>query len=272
MEFGCKLSPCDLRDYRLKSEAATASALPEEYFCELTTPVKNQKSVCSCVAHAVSSILEYHAKGQYKLSTNFIYGIQKKLCNYEGKGMYLRDACKIVANYGDMLLEDCPGNVEVPKCYAIAEEALADKAKANRAKVFRVLKYFSCSSIKDIKQAIYSHGPVLASIRWYDTFKATKDGSLTGEQRGSYTHHAIMIYGYTPDGFWCQNSWGSSWGKNGRFFIPYSLTIREARGFIDLENDAEVQGLFEPRTNNLLDKLYKILNFIINLFKKIFTR
>jgi hypothetical protein len=44
----------------------------------------------------MSTILEYFDKGRNNLSTNFIYGLQKELCSNETKGMYLRDACKIV--------------------------------------------------------------------------------------------------------------------------------------------------------------------------------
>ena len=124
MEFGCKLSPRDVRDFKIKAMPAGAAPLPEEYICDLNINVKNQKSVSSCVAHAISSILEYHAKGKYELSTNFIYGAQNAVCGRsEGKGMFLRDACKIVTGYGDMLLDDCPGNTETPKCYEIAEQA-----------------------------------------------------------------------------------------------------------------------------------------------------
>ena len=268
MEFGCKLSPYDLRDYKLKAGTAT---LPEEYVCDFKASVKNQWSVSSCVAHATSSILEHHAGGKYELSTNFIYGIQKKLYNHDGKGMYLRDACKIAVNYGDMLLDDCPGNTEVPKCYSIAEKAFQDSTKIDRAKVFRTLKFYSCGTPYDIKQAIYNHGPVLASIKWFDSFKVDRNGTLIGDISGSYTNHAFVIYGYTKDGFWCQNSWGPLWGKNGRFFLPNTVKIVEARGFIDVENQDEVDALgtlVEPKTNGFLDFFYKCFNAIINLFIK----
>ena len=191
MKFGCILSPYDSRDFKLSSTATKGTNLPAEYICPLKMPVKNQGYVGSCVAHAVSSILEYHAIPYQKLSTNFIYGIQKKLFNREGDGMMLRDACKIAADYGDMLLTDCPGNTEVPDCYEIANEAFADDAKVNRASTYRLLKYFLCTSNKDIKHALYNYGPVLASIRWYYNFKVSRDGVLEGEQKGPYAG-AIM--------------------------------------------------------------------------------
>lgn len=269
MDSGCRLSPHDLRDFKLKTASVGTAALPEEYVCDLKAPVKNQKRVSSCTAHAVSSILEHHAEGKYKLSTNFLYGAKRSVCNHTGKGMYLRDACKIVTDYGDMLLEDCSGNTEVPKCYDIAEEALCDAAKLERATAFRVLKYFSCSSVEDIKYAIYNHGPVLASMKWYyNTFKVDKNGRLIGEQTGDHFYHAVMVYGYTPEGFWCQNSWGTGWGKKGRFFVPNSIKFTEVRGFVDLANNAELEDLIEPKRTYILNFFYKCINFILNLFKK----
>ena len=268
MEFGCKLSPYDVRDYKIKAGAVEAIDIPDEYICELAAPVKNQKSISSCVAHATSTILEHHAAGKYDLSTDFIYGAPKALCDREGKGMYLRDACKIVKDYGDMLLEDCPGNTEVPECYSKAESALQDSVKVNRAKAFRILKYFSCATPMEIKQAIYKYGPVLACIRWYNDFKVSKNGVLTSAQTGDYSYHAVVIYGYTPDGFWCQNSWGTTWGSKGKFFIPNEIGIYEARGFVDLENNV-ADDLIEPKTNKYLDILYKILNFILNFIIKV---
>lgn len=264
MEFGCKLSTYDARDYKLKSGVSN-NDIPDSYSCPLKAPVKNQGSVSSCVAHAVSSILEYHAVPYTKLSTNFIYGIQKELFNREGKGMMLRDACKIAADYGDMTLEDCPGNTEVPKCYDIASSAMDDEHKVANAYNYRILKYFLCLSNKDIKYALYNYGPVLASIKWYDTFRVDKDGTLVGEQSGDYGYHAVMVYGYTPDGFWCQNSWGKYWGKGGRFFVPNDIKFREARGFVDWNGTDELK---EPSTNGILNFIYKCLNGIANLIRK----
>ena len=269
MKFGCIPSTYDSRDYTLSAAATKSSELPEEYICPLKMPVKNQGQVGSCVAHATSSILEYHALPAQKLSTNFIYGLQKCLFNKETEGMMLRDACKIAADYGDMLLEDCPGNTEVPGCFSVAEEALNNQEKRARASEYRILKYFLCLSNKDIKHALYNYGPVLASVKWYNTFKVNKEGILEGTQKGDYGYHAIVIYGYTKDGFLCQNSWGSTWGNNGRFILPYTIKVREARGFVDWNGTDELK---EPSTNGIWNLLYKGLNAIINIFAKWFNK
>ena len=268
MQFGCILSSYDSRDYKLKAGVAKNS-LPDTFTCQLKTEVKNQKRVCSCVAHAMSSILEHHAEPSTKLSTNFIYGIRKKLFNSDGYGMSLRDACKIAADYGDMLLDDCQGNNEVPDCQTIAAEAFLDQDKLNRAKDYRISKYFLCLSSNDIKYALVNYGPVLASLKWYNSWNISKDGQITGDSRGKFGYHAVVIYGYDKDGFWCQNSWGKSWGKSGKFFVPNSIKFAEARGIVDWNGTDELK---EPNPDGLLNLLYKGLNAFVNLIKKLIKK
>jgi len=94
--YGCLPAKFDIRDYKLCSAKNPMVVYPSEFQLKNLPKVKNQGMVNSCCAHATSSILEYYAHNIYKLSTNFIYGIQKKVCNQNQMGMYLVDACKIV--------------------------------------------------------------------------------------------------------------------------------------------------------------------------------
>ena len=261
--YGCLPSPYDLRDYKVV--CCAPGNLPEEFSLDFSKiKIKNQGSVSSCVAHAMSTILEYHTGGYYDLSTNFFYGIQKSYCGHEGKGMFLRDACKIATKLGDPILENCPGNVEVPKCHAIAEEAMNNPEIMNIAADFRTESYYSCNTNDDIKEALINHGPILASIQWFNDLKV-KDGVLTKGESTEGGYHAFVIYGYNKQGFLCQNSWGKNWGNKGRFILPYDFKITEARGLVDFDNDIFVAP---PKKNKFIDMAYKIANFIINLLKK----
>ena len=262
-KYGCNPPVIDVRDYKL-SKSTKDTSLPTEYSPTTLPIVKNQGYVSSCVAHATSSILEYHdlGIGRNTLSTNFIYGIQKKECGHEGSGMYLRDACKIVTKYGDMLESDCLGNDEVPKCWKVAEQSL-EKQGTEKSIYFKAESYFNCNSTDDIKRAIYNYGPVLGSIKWYDTFKVNNRGVLQGDRKGDYGYHAIMIYGWNEQGLLCQNSWGTRWGDKGRFILPYDIPVAEAKGIVDADDGT----LVKPTRNGILDIVYKIVNFILNLFK-----
>ena len=265
-KYGCLPSKADVRDYKFKSSAT--AELPEVFRLSHFPRVKNQGSVSSCVAHSMSSILEYHAHedklAEEKLSTAFIYGIQKKLFGREDGGMYLRDACKIVNTYGDMTEADCPGNKEVPAAHNIAEEAFNDADKLKTAEVFKVASYVRVDKTKDIKRSIMNHGPVLASVKWYDTFKCDSNDVLTGEQKGDYGYHAIILLGWCSEGFIAQNSWGKSFGDHGRFILPFSISVREAWQIVD----ADTTDIIKPIEKKFISIFYRLFNYIINLFRK----
>ena len=261
--LGCIFSDYDSRDYTLKSNK---DELPKEYACNLIIPIKNQGSVSSCVAHACSSILEYHTNPHRLLSTNFIYGIQKELFNREGKGMILRDACKIIANYGSPDVHLCPGNTEVPNCYEIASTAMADEDIVANAAQYRILKYFKCRTSEDIKYAVYNYGPVLVAYKWYKDYKV-KDAVLVGEENEYTGGHALVIYGWNEVGFMVQNSWGPLWGKRGSCVIPYSIPFREAYGIIDATVE-DLKNLKQPVKNSIANLIYKGINYLVNLVRK----
>ena len=267
MFYGCLPPKVDLRDYKM---TVGAVELPNEFVCEgFDSRVKNQGSINSCVAHALSTILEHHSKDNYPLSTNFIYGIQNKELGRTHMGMYLVDACQIARKYGDMLEDDCKGNTEVPKCYDPAEKALEDTEKASRAYNFRIKSYFNCSSINQVKKALYTYGPVLGSIPWYDGSYLDKGVLRYRDEHDSYGLHAIVIYGWTEEGFLCQNSWGKHWGNQGCFVLPYEYKLREARGIIDVENEIDLEEIVVPKNNKILDIIYKVINWVINSILKL---
>jgi C1A family cysteine protease len=253
----------DVRDYKVAGAAVDTTALPKSFSLNPIMSIKSQGSVSSCVAHAVSSILEYHARAEHKLSTNFIYGAQFPLFNRDGKGMFLRDACKIVKDYGDPLEADCPGNFEVRACYDDAEAALNNEEIMKVALRFRIKSYVNLDSDKEIKYAIMNYGPVLASVKWYrDT--VVRSGVMESKLDGDYGYHAIVLYGWNEKGFLMQNSWGRFWGDNGRAILPYNYGICEAKALVDDERD----DIVVPKRNKFIDILYRILNYVLNLFYK----
>jgi len=85
----------------------------------------------------------------------------------------------------------------------------------------------------DIKQAIYDHGPVSASVHvdkdenGYSLFQSYSSGIFDTDIDGS-TNHAIVLVGWKDDssvssgGYWIlRNSWGTGWGENGYMRIAY---------------------------------------------------
>lgn len=253
----------DTRDYRV---AAGASELPDFYMCEDLPPVKNQRSVSSCVAHATAAILETFNKketGKFiPLSTNFIYGMQGVALGRLEGGMYLRDACKIVKEYGDATEHSIGGNTEQPKCTEELKNKLTEEIYAE-AKSFKIASYASCKTAKDIKHALINYGPVLASIKWYDKYTFEKGDIIKFDKTSDYGYHAIMICGYNEEGWLCQNSWGRNWNADGQFVYPHSEKLAEAWSFVDATNE----DVIIPVNNIWCNWIYRVINFIINCVK-----
>ena len=264
--YGALKAKIDTRDYRVK---AGAMQFPASYTCEYLPPIKDQKDVCSCVAHATSSILESFNMAETNtnktLSTNFIYGMQGIAFDQMGGGMYLRDACKIVKDYGDPLNETISGNTEQPFCSKELGPQLNDKVYAE-AKKYRVKTYAKCKTANDLRYALMYYGPVLVSIPWYDKYTIEPTGLIHMNEETGYGYHAVMVYGWNEDGWLCQNSWGDNWGKEGRFIYPYTSKFAEAWSFVDEDNSTTKK----KATTGVMDIIYKMLNILCNnIFKLI---
>lgn len=177
-------------------------------------------------------------------------------------GMYLRDACKIVKNYGDPSEKTVPGNTEQPKCTENLRSKLNDTVY-KEAKIFHIDSFARCDSISAIKHALMNYGPVLICIKWYDKYDKRKNDTIHFDNSSSFGYHAIMIYGWNECGWLCQNSWGRTWNGDGRFIYSFDDKIEEAWSFVDAKNDDVVT----PTNNFLFNLVYKFINFIINLLR-----
>jgi len=81
----------------------------------------------------------------------------------------------------------------------------------------------------DIKQAIYTYGPVAAAVCAGPSFQAYS-GGIFQTNESSYcsggVNHAIVLVGWDDTGgYWIlRNSWGTSWGESGYMRIKYGIS------------------------------------------------
>ena len=257
--FGALKSPFDARDYKL---VASAAEFPDTFELPKVT-VKNQGSTNSCVAHAASSVVEYHHKRQHNekksFSTEFIYGL-RDVGYYVGEGMYIRNALNTLRKYGDVPTADFRGNNEYQKAMENVN-AKFDELK-DKAYPHRVSSYFRLNDTNAVKSALMNHGYVVVSMDWYKDAELIDDVyTITDEVSG---RHAVVIYGWNETGWLCQNSWGTGWGNKGRFIVPFDFDFNEMWGV----TDNITEDIVRPKTGKIWDAFYNIWNAIVNFFIK----
>lgn len=223
-------SPYDSRDYKFKDLVGTAVIdIPEEYESEDLgwTFDQGQSSMCAPSAYCYLRCLQEHDRSQSeltdKLCPSFNYANRDIGQDYEG--MYLRNLCS-KGRQGSVLYD----RMKYPNTYKGAKEefkAKQDELEAE-AKPFRITKYYTCNSRKEIQQAILKTKGVLLSIPVFDSFyKPNNDGTIEfvpGQK--SNGNHAVVVDGWriiNGKYYWrIKNSWGKYWGhlKTGHAYLP----------------------------------------------------
>ena len=258
-KFGALLSPVDLRDYKANIPYKSIS-LPSEYTLNHTT-IKNQGPVNSCVAHALSSMLEKVNNINY--STGWIYGY-RPIGYYQGEGMYPREALKTLQKMGAVTQEEFPYNIEMTEAKTKVDENLT--LLEAEADDFKISAYAKLNSINEIKSWLFTKNiPVPVSIATED-LKLDENNIIQIPTAYPNSGHMMLIIGWNETGFIVQNSWGSEWGNDGTAILPYEYEIKEAWGItvddISASNDVKKPSFSLLRT---------LIMFIYNIFKSIFN-
>lgn len=87
-----------------------------------------------------------------------------------------------------------------------------------------------------IKREMYLNGPVMLTFQIpadFYTFFTTGKKNANVYAPTKYTTlgggHAVMCYGYGPNYFMCQNSWGENWNGDGRFLVEADNAVYSGR-------------------------------------------
>jgi len=92
-----------------------------------------------------------------------------------------------------------------------------------------VTTYETIDTVQDLKIALSEGNPAVIGIAVYPYFESemmAMSGNLELPQPGqtSMGGHAVCVVGYSDaqQAFLVRNSWGSTWGMNGYFWLPYA--------------------------------------------------
>jgi C1A family cysteine protease len=241
-QLGAIPSPPDDRDYPLSRLTPVKAEFPEE-FCLLMPEIKDQGYVGSCVAHSLAycrEITESKQSGENKFSVGFIYA-NRLSTDYQGSGMYPREALSQLLKCGDVPYNDFPINEE----YNIVKTAIeAHKAELmEKALPYKITAYARLSLDNEIKTALMELGPVTIMIPVYNSFffcPATGMLQMPGATESIQGYHQITIVGWKKvspyeERWVVLNSWGSNWGDKGKCYMPFNYPIEEKWSMTDKE-------------------------------------
>ena len=219
MNFICNalVSPEDKRDYIF---VGSSDYIPDtlDYRSELQ-PIRNQGNQGTCYAQSAACIKEwqefrdYGFKGQF--SPQFFYNNRGNMYDDNEKndyGMYSRDVMKLLASMGICTEETYPyGKIEDRQNIS---ENVYKEAESHLIKA-----YAKVTELQKTKRSLYENGPCFIVFPVYNyTSEFWKSTDKTKNKIGS---HAVVLVGYTEEGFIVRNSWGTNWGVGGYGIYKY---------------------------------------------------
>ena len=188
-------------------------------------PIEQQGPPNTCVGHAVTSVFEAitHSTDRSRL---FVYWNAR---SYVGQtstdaGCQIRNAMRGISQYG------VPAETAWPYGTALSQIVTKPSAAAYSAALpekAKVAAYVSVTSLLAMKTALANGQPVAFSFMVPDTFiSITKPTGHLPFPTTAVTWlggHAVVAVGYddATGNVLVRNSFGSTWGKNGYFTMPY---------------------------------------------------
>lgn len=198
------------------------------------SPIEDQGNLGSCTGCAIAGQIELinrKTNKTFDISKLFIY-YQERV--YEGTvrwdaGAYIRDGLKAVNQVGAPLETIWP---YIESRFAMKPSTAAYTDAGRR----KVVGYAKCLNFTAVKNALAAGNPVTVGFYVYDSFEGpqcTNTGVMPYPNTATEQFlggHAVCLVGYndnfrnTGQGYFiARNSWGTSWGDNGYFYMPYQV-------------------------------------------------
>lgn len=239
-KMGAMPSPIDKNDYPLTKLIASAPMLEDVHLPSFYPPVFNQDRSSQCVACSLALVkyfIEHRQTGDiHQFSTNYIYG-NRKPGDAQGEGMFPREAIQTLRSFG------VPYRKSTEKFLSYEDAVkfyMSDKTELDKeAYPFRISSFYALNGENDIKQAVDAIGAVTGMFPVFDCLYNTDSTGVvkynSKKMNHNYGYHEMTIIGWDNKrkAWIVQNSWGTSWGKNGLCYLPYDYPICEAWAVVD---------------------------------------
>ncbi len=186
-------------------------------------PILDQGSQGACTGFGLATVAHYlmrtHRIGRDAsvVSPYMFYDLARRYDEWAGEtyeGSSCRGAMKGWHKHGvcsrPLWPKSDPGTV-------LDHGRVEDAARRPLGAYFRV----NHSSLAAMHSAITEAGILYASSAVHDGWQSVGKDGLVVQTETMVGGHAFAIVAYDADGFWIQNSWGASWGKQGFGHITY---------------------------------------------------
>jgi C1A family cysteine protease len=243
--YGYIQNPPDHRDFGLSSLPMPSGPPPSSFSLkEWLGPVKDQGDEGSCTAHAGTENFEFlyrKYKGESPIfSPAFLYYQERVLdgsTTFDDEGSTGRSSCKAMNQFGVCLESEWPyvaGQYSIPPTPGQLSDALAYRSGA----------YHFLTTVGDMKACIASGYCFMIGFAVYESFERIgSDGVMPVPDKVKEQvlgGHEVLCYGYSDARGMLSvlNSWGTSFGDGGTFYMPYSVAADK-----DILMDAAIQHL-----------------------------
>ena len=202
---GALPSPPDPRDYQITDLLAAAPPLagapPSIWFAPHWPPVQDQGLDPTCVSFSHGSLKAWHDKIDQGFFPDFNEPLMHQLIGGTNQGAVARYCLERMKDYG----------------YPVVGLGQPELHKINA--------YYAVPlNIGIIKSALMTFGPLTLLGPWYPSWTNIAPNAILGAPFGIPNGHCVLVVGWDDSrGLLCQNSWGTNWGDNGRFWMPYSF-------------------------------------------------
>jgi len=261
-------SPHDPRDYTITRLVPKLNVFPDEFQIPYNHEIKNQVQINSCVAHSLSYVLEIDqekkTKNYTKLSPGFVYGM-REIGDYEGSGMYPRQALKEIKDFGICSWDVFPYNEEWPYIKTLVDQ---NKDKIIKdAESRKISAYAQVTTVDDIRSALMQLGPVTICFKICPSFYQINSSnpvftppsgteSILGYHEMTIT--SWKIYNGKPV-FVVLNSWGKDWGNgNGYFYLPFSVLDTQSYYLVEAWSATDLPIQPQPNPDPVTHKYWRV--------------